>query len=81
MAKPLRQWRTSHLMSIRELAAKANITPKTLADIEYGRRRPNYETMRNLSAALGVPANEIQEFVIAIDSRGKAGSDSSARAF
>lgn len=88
MAKSLRQWRTSQLMSIRELATRAGITAKTLTDIEYGRRKPNYETMRTICAVLGVSAHEIQEFVATIESRGaprrakaeKAPSDSTTPA-
>ena len=58
-------------MSIRELAAEAGITPKTLTDIEYGRRRPTYETMRSISKVLGIAAHDIQEFRDAIESRGR----------
>lgn len=57
-------------MSIRELAIRASITPKTLTDIEYGRRRPNYETMRAVCEALGVSPHEIHEFVVTIEARG-----------
>lgn len=70
MAKSLRQLRTSQLLSIRELAMRASITAKTLTDIEYGRRRPNYETMRAICEVLGIPANEIHEFVLTIEARG-----------
>lgn len=79
LVKSLRQWRTSQLLSIRELAAEAGITPKTLTDIEYGRRRPTYETMRTISKALGISAHEIQEFVAAIESRGHRGSAEDSR--
>ena len=70
MAKSLRQLRTSQLMSIRELATRANITQKTVTDIEYGRRKPNYETMRAVCEALGVAPHEILEFAVTIESRG-----------
>jgi transcriptional regulator with XRE-family HTH domain len=79
MAQSLRQLRTSQLLSIRELAARAGITPKTLTDIEYGRRRPTYETMRTISGALGVSAHEIREFVTAIESRGRRDADDSGK--
>ncbi len=69
MAKSLRQLRTSQLMSIRKLAICASITPKTLTDIEYGRHRPNYETMRAVCEALGVSPHEIHEFVVTIEVR------------
>ena len=69
MAIPLREWRTSHLLSIRDLAKAAGVTAKTLTDIEYGRRRPSYKSMRTICSALGVSPNDIQEFVVAIESR------------
>lgn len=56
-------------MSIRELAIRSGITPQTLTDIEYGRRRPNYETMRAVCEALGVSPHEIHEFVVTIEAR------------
>lgn len=56
-------------MSIRELAIRASITPKTLTDIEYGRRKPNYDTMRAVCEALGVSPHEIHEFVATIEAR------------
>jgi DNA-binding Xre family transcriptional regulator len=70
VVKRLREWRTEHLLSIRELAAAAEITPKTLTDLEYGRRRATYGTMRRISQALGVEPHEIAEFAMALASRG-----------
>ena len=46
--KTLREWRTEKLKSVRELAALAGVTHKTLIDLEHGRRRPTYDTMRRL---------------------------------
>jgi transcriptional regulator with XRE-family HTH domain len=69
--KPLRAWRLERLLSIRALATQAGVTPKTLIDIEHGRRRAAYETMRRLSTALGVPATEIAEFAAVLEERGK----------
>jgi transcriptional regulator with XRE-family HTH domain len=70
VAKSLRHLRTSQLISIRELAIRSGITPKTVTDIEYGRRRPNYETMRAICEALGVSPHEIHEFVVTLEARG-----------
>jgi transcriptional regulator with XRE-family HTH domain len=67
--QPLRTWRTGKLMSVRELADAAGVAPKTLTDLEYGRRRPNYDTMRRIAAALGVDPLEVAEFAAAISSR------------
>lgn len=69
MAQTLRHWRTDRLLSIRELATAADITPKTLTDIEYGRRRPTYETMRSICQVLNIDAHDIVEFQAALHAR------------
>ncbi|MCC7023670.1 MAG: helix-turn-helix transcriptional regulator [Thermomicrobiales bacterium] len=69
MGQTLRHWRTDRLLSIRELATAADITPKTLTDIEYGRRRPTYETMRSICQVLNVDAHDIVEFQAALNAR------------
>lgn len=67
--QPLRELRISRLMSVRELAREARITPKTLTDIEYGRRKPTYETMRNVCEALQLNAHDVFEFGRVIEMR------------
>ena len=69
--RSLREWRVGALLSVRDLAAAAGITAKTLTDIEYGRRAPGFLTMRAISQALGVDPLEITEFVAAIETRGQ----------
>ena len=69
--KSLRDWRLDRLLSIRELAKRSGVTAKTIVDLEYGRRRPHYETMRQLCAALGVAPGEVGEFADALEERGK----------
>ena len=69
MAKALRAWRTEQLLTIKDLAAAAQVTPKTLTDLEYGRHRATYRTMRQVSAALGVDPFAITEFGAALASR------------
>ena len=59
------------MMSVRELAAEAGITAKTLTDIEHGRRNPTYESMRGVCKVLGVDATQIAEFVATIAVRSK----------
>jgi transcriptional regulator with XRE-family HTH domain len=66
--KRLRTWRTEQLLSIQALAAAAGVTAKTLTDIELGRSRPGYATMRRISAVLEVAPSEIAEFAAAIAS-------------
>ena len=61
-ARTLRQARTARLLTVRELAAAAGCSPATVHEVEHGRRRPHFATMRRLSAALGVKPDEIVEF-------------------
>lgn len=65
--RTLREWRVAQLMSTRVLADVAQVSNKTLIDIELGRRRPHYGTMSKLSAALGVKPEEIAEFAAAME--------------
>ena len=69
--RTLREWRLDRLLSIRELARRSGVTAKTIVDLEYGRRRPHYETMRQLCAALDVAPGEVTEFAAALEERGK----------
>lgn len=67
----LREWRIARLMSTRVLADAAQISNKTLIDIEHGRRRPQYSTISKLSAALNVEPLEVQEFAESLEFLGK----------
>ena len=69
--KTLREWRLDRLLSVRGLAAQSGVTAKTIVDLEYGRRRPHYDTMRKLCAALGVRPGDVTEFAEALAERGK----------
>jgi transcriptional regulator with XRE-family HTH domain len=74
MTKPLRVWRTERLSSVRDLAGTAGVSTKTVVQLEFGRQRPNYTTMRRLSEALQVDPREITEFAAALEDRGKTRS-------
>lgn len=65
-AKPLRQWRTERFMSVRELAAAAGVSTRTVQDAEAG-RPPRFVTMRKLAAALDVEPAQVDEFRAAAD--------------
>lgn len=69
--KTLREWRADKLLSVRELAERAGVTHKTLIDLEHGRRRPTYATMRGITEALGIEARDVTEFAEALEERGK----------
>lgn len=58
----LRTLRRQQLLSQRDLAQKANVTPSTIYLIEAGRTRPRLKVMRQICAALGVSPQEIDEF-------------------
>ena len=69
--KTLREWRLDRLLSVRELAKRSGVTAKTIVDLEYARRTPHYETMRQLCGVLGVAPGEVAEFAAALEERGK----------
>ena len=58
----LRQIRRNQLLSQRDLARKARITPSTVYLIEAGRTRPRLKVMRQICEALGVAPQDIDEF-------------------
>jgi transcriptional regulator with XRE-family HTH domain len=69
--KTLREWRIARLMSTRTLEKAAGVTQKTIIDIEYGRRRPHYETIGKISEVLGVEPGDVTEFAAALEEMGK----------
>jgi transcriptional regulator with XRE-family HTH domain len=64
--KSLREWRAEKLMTIRDLATKANVANRTIVQIEHGRISPRLRTMRRLSEALDIEPGDITEFDDAI---------------
>lgn len=62
-----RTQRQTRLLSIRDLARIADVSPQTIATIESGKRLPRPSTMVKLAGALGVEPREIDEFVDAIE--------------
>ena len=67
--KPLRDWRTERVMSVRDLAEKSGVSTKTVVQLEYGRQRANYKSMRAISEALGVEPGEVAEFAEVLEQR------------
>jgi transcriptional regulator with XRE-family HTH domain len=67
-----RQARARSVLSIRELAARAGVAPATVYQIEHGRTRPHYRSIRVLSAALGLEPMQIVEFARVIEEGGAA---------
>lgn len=75
-ARPLRTIRRGQFLTIRELAARAGVSTKTVVEAELGRTVPRFQTIKALSAALGVAPAEVAEFAAAVapeeDTEGKA---------
>ena len=67
----LKEARAARLLTMRELAEKADVAPSTVYLIEHGRTVPRFAVIRRLSEALGVEPAEIEEFAAAIEERGK----------
>lgn len=63
MAKPLRELRADSLLSQQELADKADVSKKTIVDIENGNvEHPQWKTIRKLAEALAVKPGDVIEF-------------------
>jgi transcriptional regulator with XRE-family HTH domain len=62
MASSLRQLRIQRLWSQQELARRADVSLRTIVNIESGARPPRLLTMRRVAEALGVDWAEIDEF-------------------
>jgi transcriptional regulator with XRE-family HTH domain len=61
-----RTQRQTRLLSIRDLARIADVSPQTIQNIEAGKRMPRPSTMVKIAGALGVEPKEIDEFAEAI---------------
>ncbi len=67
-----RELRLARALSQRDLAAQAGVAPKTIVDLELGRKEPHLKTIRKLSGALGVEPAEVDEFRRAIEEKAAA---------
>jgi DNA-binding XRE family transcriptional regulator len=52
-------WREYRGMTLRELAAKLDISPAYLSQIEDGTRDGTFETMKKIAAALGITVDDL----------------------
>ncbi len=68
----LKEVRARQLLTVRELAEQAHISPSTISVIEKGHGRPALSTIRKLSELLSIDPMEIEEFRDAIEARGRA---------
>ena len=58
----LRQIRLARLLTIRELAQRAEVAPSTVYLLEAGHSRPTIRVIRQLSTALAVAPELVDEF-------------------
>ena len=59
---PLREIRADQVLTIRELAQRAGVAPRSIFSIEARRTTPRMATMRRLATALGVAPEAVDEF-------------------
>jgi transcriptional regulator with XRE-family HTH domain len=62
----LRETRRRNLFSILRLAEKAEVSTRTIVDLEHGRTVPRLQTIRKISDALEVAPDQIAEFRAAL---------------
>ena len=60
--RTLKQARSAKMLTVRDLATLAGCAPNTVHQVEVGLRRPRFDTIKRLSAALGVEPAEVAEF-------------------
>lgn len=64
---PLATWRQRRMLAIRALAEQADVSPKTVHDIESGRiAAPRFASIQRIADALAVAPEQIQEFRAAL---------------
>ena len=71
----LREWQIRRLLSLRELAKRANVAQRTVVEAELGRQVPHPNTMRKLAEALNVDPMEVDEFRVAIEGAVEAAAE------
>ncbi len=59
--KMVKQWRNFRLMTVRELATKANVSTATIIRLENGTAKPTANTIKKLAVALDVGPGQIRD--------------------
>ena len=67
----LRELRVRKLLTVRALAAKAQVATQSIVSIEAGAVTPQFGTMQRIAAALDVEPLDVDEFAVAIEAKGK----------
>ena len=58
----IRELREENDLTLRELAAKINVSASFISDIELGRRNPSDERIRQLARLLGTTLEDLNQF-------------------
>ena len=58
----LRRLRIERLLTIRELAQRAGVAPRTVCLVEAGRTRPSLRVIRQIATVLSVEPQAVEEF-------------------
>jgi transcriptional regulator with XRE-family HTH domain len=74
----IRSQRKQAEMSLRELAAKANVSNPYISQIERGLHEPSMRVMRSISSALNLPLNLLLVRAGLLDEDPEAAADASA---
>ncbi len=61
IGKRLKEIRTRQMLSQRDLAQKAGLSPTTIAKLETNRVEPNFRTLRKLTSTLNVSYDDLIE--------------------
>ena len=60
--RTLKQARTARMLTVRGLAAAAGVSLAAVHEVETGKRRPRFGTIKRISDALGAAPESIAEF-------------------
>ncbi|MDK1490507.1 helix-turn-helix transcriptional regulator [Sinorhizobium sp. 7-81] len=55
----IKVWREYRAMTLRDLAAKADVSPAYLSQIESGKRDGTFDTIKKIAAALDITVDEL----------------------
>lgn len=58
----LQKARKNRALTIRALAEKAGVSPRTIVQVEKGTRKPHFMTIHKVAAALDMSPGDIDEF-------------------
>ncbi len=68
--RTLKEFRHARMLTLTELAVRADVAYATVQAVEGHKREPSIRTIRKISEALGVEPNGIVEFAKALELRG-----------